>query len=284
MRRLRTTETATLVEWGLIGTEPLADNDGEDDTFSGFRERELRVLQRTNVKLARMLSRNKTKFRLFFAIDESVSSALDYDLDEGLVTYGSMQRALTEFGVPAHRLPKEDRSAVNVIFRGLGDGFNQRDNLPPTPWIVIHWIAHGVMKTGTAADSAASYNAVQDTLTDAISSLYGIYTPRGNEGINIKDDAGRDFMHSAFTFRSARKRMLRSWWEGIHELFAEWLSTGSVRWKTPAQEIGRKPNKGFLCCEPRDEYIGEIMDDMVKKLGRAFENVLADAKGSWYVV
>ena len=290
MRRVRTIETATLVEWGLIGTEPMADSDVED-TFSGFRERELRVLEKTNVKLARMLSRNKTKFRLFFALDESIAAALDNELEEGPARYSEIRRVVAEWGNSPDAIPKHDGNAVNVILRGMGDAFDDRDNLPPTPWIVIHWIAHGVLKTGATPgrlSDTPAYAAVEDAIGEAIEMLYGVWLgplsgvggPKSSEMAEL----ATKFIHSVFTFRSARKGILRNFWEGVHEAFTEWLTTGRIKVRQPPDELKAGRTHAGIGYDQKDSYVGEVMDDMLKALDKAFENVLADAKGKWYLV
>lgn len=265
-----TAEKAKLELWDFIGKP---EDEYSDESWTGYSKREMRVLQNTNVKLARMLSRSKIKFRIFFILDPQAGVDISKWEGEGPVKYSRVSRELKRNKLP---VPAKDPSSINVLLSGMGESFKEKENLPPTPWIIIHWIAHGVMKkhaTG-AFMSNDDYNFIKHDFTDTLGYIYT--SPYVNR---IDDDRILDFMHSAFQFRSARKRMIRNIYEGMHDLMAEYIIRGDIR-------VGPLPDKmGDLSLLKGEETIvKDTMDNLMSKLKERFDEQLKAAKGRWYII
>ena len=131
-------EAAKLTGWDIIGNPEDIDEkyegSWEDYPFHGYSKRELRVLQQTNVKLARMLAKTRHRFRLYFLLDHDAGEVMDDEVSEGPIKYSRLAGYLSGAGVTP---PEKDNASINIVMRGFGGAFMERENLPPTPWIVV---------------------------------------------------------------------------------------------------------------------------------------------------
>ena len=228
-----TAERAKLTLWDYIGDPdrsgmPDEFEEDEDGVWTGYSKRELRVIQGTNVKLARMLSKSKLKFRIFFVLDTDAADYLS-EYSEGCINYSQLKMDLLRYKL---NVPKKGADSINVVLRGMGTAFKERENLPPTPWIVIHWIAHGVMKDDN--DNSRYYTEIQNDVNDLLYAMYGIEPHK-----RLGPEYATEFFKHIFTFRSARKRLIRNIPEGAHDAMVEYITRGDIRYKKPPPKLGK---------------------------------------------
>ena len=275
-------EAAKLVGWEILGDPEGLDEkyegDLEDNPLFGYSKREFMVLQKTNVKLARMLAKTEHRFRLYFLLDYDAGFELD-DEPEGPINYSRLVKYLEEAGIDP---PEKDSTSINIVMRGLGGALVEKENLPPTPWIIVHWIAHAVSKDSDGYNRAGHwmYRNLKDTVNDVIDGVYG------TRGL----DQSKEFLEKLFQFRSARKRQVRNFYEALHDAFTEYLTTGDIRvgdmplsikqHPLHGEDPPRRPKKGSM-----DEiYLNGVVEDMVDEFKAVFEQRLDSAEGKWYVV
>lgn len=264
-----TAEKAKLQLWDFIGKP----EDPDEESWTGYSEREIRVLQNTNVKLSRMLSRSKTKFRIFFVLDQQAGVDISKWEGEGPVPYSRVSRELKSNDL---EVPENDRTSVNVLLTGMGEAFREKENLPPTPWIIVHWIAHGIMKTGGAGTPGRT-SVYDHIFLDFKDTLGYIYV--SDDFALIDDKTILDFMHGIFQFRSARKRQLRNVYEGMHDALTEYIIRGDIRTNKPPADLD-----DLSLLKDEDVIVDNAMDDLMDKLKMHFDKRLAKAKGRWFVI
>ena len=264
-----TVEKAKLKLWDYLGFEDgvfdsWGDGDPYDGPLSGYSKRELKVIQSTNVKLARMLSRSKHDFRVFFLLEEDIENEFDDYRESGPVPFSNVASILKSMGLA---VPRNSSRSVNVILTGLGQAFTDKGNLPPTPWIVVHWIAHGVLKT--SHNSAKDYEPmdwmfygvlchVRDTRGEH-GRRPGVHAPRLQVPVGPEKAAARHV-------RGHPRRH-----DGVHH------ERQAADRKAPAKLGGKEIGV--------DEHeAGYYMEDLAAGLTDKFDERLDQAKGMWYVV
>ena len=277
---------ARLKSWDFIGTkedfEPVADDGG--DVNRGWRQKDLQLLEKRNLDVRKMLSKSPFDFSLYFVLDKEVNAVMrKWGPSEAPLREEhkrGIREDLSSLG-GGHDLP-EDRSAINVVLTGMGNTFGKEDNLPPTPWIVVHWIAHGVMKTKGGgnfleADRYDTYNKAWEILADAYADAAVGVDRRDVKSPFVfvpgwksykKEMLG--FMHRALTFRAARKGLGRDPWELLHDLLAQYIVKGRV--KTNAELGG-----SFQWNSAGRKRFESRMEDL-------FDMALKSAKGKTFVV
>lgn len=151
---------------------------------------------------------------------------------------------------------------VNVIFTN-NDGDERK---AMTAWMMAHRIAHACARytnngRGRSIREFPSYGEAANTIASTTATImgeYGIqnYPDRdekltGLDGSGYRSDSERQktrhhqqvmlkFFQSVCTFKSARDNNIRDWFEILHELFAQYITTGKIKFNPPPKSFGSK--------------------------------------------
>ena len=242
--------TAKLKSWDVLGNKAIDDINPQYYLDGGWRQKDLDVLYKDNLRLKRYLDKSKIPFNLYFTAykDEAQIRRIE-KFEEGPVKYKYAKIVIPD-------LPAKDDSAINIILRGMGNLVGKEGNLPPTPWIAVHWIAHGIMKSRGLDNKI--YGKLEDVLVDMVDLDDSGY-------IHKREQSKIDFMHDVFTFRAARKDKIRNMYEGWHDLMAQYIITGKIKLNNRQAEIWGTDVEQFT------QHVEHVFKKAIKKaIGRYF--------------
>lgn len=179
---------------------------------------------------------------------------------------------------------------ITVIFtNNKGD-----QRIPLTGWMMAHRIAHAAARiNGVAAGNRGQYKEASNTLIRAFSEIMEIYgasnVPDSDSKMTYSFDFERGnlrtkqlmmkswFQHVA-TFRSARKSIIRDWFEVLNELVAQYLTTGKIKFNKPPRSFKYNGGKNWASIRGNEEYTEAC--EMVDGLSRTMEYMIDDIFGT----
>ena len=297
-------EHAKLEEWKLIGDEDqlfVQEHDvkpykkglpGRRVTqFRGFSRTDLNVLKRTKPKLEKVLNRVPWKFRLYFFLEPTSRHRPLRDLisiSEGPITRRTAFKAFDLVNFP---VPGKWNDSINVLIQG--SFFNQAAagrNMPPTSWVIVHWIGHVVLKAGSDNLGNAYYLAFHRLLTTIYEGRWWPLSPIKDGTLmrfdvpTIRNMVGSShIIESMFSFRSARERNVRTFFEGVYEIFSHYIHQ-----KGQIGELNPPPETifGGAAAEftRKDAKVEPALERFAKDMETAFERDLGKAVGEWFTV
>lgn len=178
---------------------------------------------------------------------------------------------------------------INVIF--TNNKAAQRH--PMTAWIIAHRLGHAFWSFDSKLNG---YQDARGQMLFYIGQLAGQYTTRslgpryetGRASYVEDPDHLRLFLalyHEIGTMKSARDRKIRNEFEFLHELFAQYIITGSLTFKPlpDAIKVGRTMFH-FKGTEVDRDYYNGILEDLAMTLGDYFQQALDASVGSIYVM
>jgi hypothetical protein len=146
---------------------------------------------------------------------------------------------------------------VNIIFtNNRGD-----EGRPMTAWMMAHRMAHafGRYASSHRGRQFPSYQESANTISWHLSIImdeYGVkdfpdnedkmtnsrsrYGETGGTSQRNKQMMMKHFFTQVCTFKSARDNNIRDWFEVLHELFAQYVTTGKVKFKPAPKSFGTK--------------------------------------------
>ena len=279
----------------------------------GWRLKDLNLIQKGKSKLEKLLSKSPMNFNIYFLLTPLERGDLPENKTESPLKWGKINKVLRRAGLDDD-IPK-DNSAVNIVLTGLGEEVGFADNLPPTPWIITHWIAHGVMKGDSDVlgvpdyeDNTGFIRHLNGLVIDYVMDMaknpwdeddepeeYDEWEERKNSGELYYYEAGDDasdgqatetafnFQKAAFTFRSARTGKLRNGYEGWYELMAQYIIEGKVRLKKNLDRDGMYFGEEYVDFD-KEKWKSSIRSEMKARLEMELELILSEAKGYYFIV
>ena len=143
---------------------------------------------------------------------------------------------------------------VNVIFtNNRGD-----QGKPMTAWMMAHRIAHSMARPEGRGNQFPSYKEAANTIAWHMSSImedgYGkqnyphdddrlnrTFLPNRDDGkVRVEQLMLKHFFTKVCTFKSARDNNLRDYFEVLNELFAQYVTTGKIKFNKAPQKFGTK--------------------------------------------
>ena len=257
----------------------------------GFTEADMRVLNRARAKITKVLDKVPWKFRLHFFLQPEFLAPRG-DLHNLVDTEGPIKtkEAQKMFWAYEEKWDKNWQNSINLIVRGAF--FNEAEsghNLPPTAWIIAHWIGHSLLK-GYEGRRLLFGEKYEWAFLDLLQNSYfdddrnmGSLRPRGSWTYDI----GKKVLEGMFTFRSARRGEIRNFYEGVHEMFALFLQRGGTLGK-----VGLPPEKVQLRRKSLTRYdeddpaaaLRQQVDDFKERVEKGFREDLNNAVGKWFMV
>ena len=178
----------------------------------------------------------------------------------------------------------QNEGEVNIIFTNNKGA--QRVNM--TPWIMAHRMGHAFARHNTSGRGLErqfqSYQEVVDTIGREFETIfrevYGIRSFKsGRTGPEDREDQllMKHLSHNIATFKSARDKSLRDYFELYNELFAQFVITGKVTFNE--LPISFKANKDII--HVRDQEAYEDLKDLGRleaTLEHHFDDMMSDAE------
>ena len=177
------------------------------------------------------------------------------------------------------------KDSIAVIFTNNSGS----ERLPMTPWIIGHRIGHAAARTKGGRDNYY-YLQVSNDIISAMKELGQFYsfnvgsTSERNIWMNRKDQLFIKNMFQAIgTFRSAREKILRDWFEGLNELIAQYLTTGKIAFnKAPSSlRVGRST---YYLKQNMQDDANELIEMLARDLTYSIESMFGTMIGGIYVM
>lgn len=276
--RSLTLELSKLKSWNIIGMDLIGD--GSKDTKERY-SKAISVVQKTNVKLKKYLSKLKVPVNIYFnfSIINSFSPGAGYK-----ASYKDISLTLKDYSLGDSKnyysSIKDDRSAINVIIASIKNSQFGGSMLPNTPWTTVHRMAHGML---SSFDGETKNYDILDELRSAYETdVYDIL----EEWIDRKgipralEDMGRSetFWGKLGTYGSARRRNVMNWYEAINEMMTQFIVTGG---KITVNPIFGKNGEIYLEYEDDlDKAEKQFLEDLKDKFG----DYIRASIGKWLIV
>lgn len=180
-------------------------------------------------------------------------------------------------------------NAVNLLFmNNTGD-----ERVPMTGWIMAHRFGHVVSRYGDFVYGTPSQRQFHD-FTDAREELLRVAAYILNDGFGLNAHQSRSnpiyqktlvsFYEQIGTMRSARTGQLRTEFEFIYELLAQYMLVGEIKFNPipTSFKVGRSM---VHFKEPDDiDYYNGMLEDLAESLGHMFLNLLNHCVGKILVM
>ena len=298
-------ELAKLREWKLAGgwegrseyyrLAPGGKWKKRDSKDERFPEKSHKVLQNAKSKLEKILSRSPYDFNIVFLRQGHKKPKKWHNITmrdsrtEGFIKTEKALKFLREEGVEIDSASW--RRSINFIMLGTGIG---SASLPPTPWIIVHWMTHALVAGFQGDDNDFSegirltresglYTALATVMADSYAGKDGDIDPfdiHEDDDYYWEDFFQHAFMPAVFTFRSARAKRLTTMQEGLQDLFTQYM------WNPPRKgiQLNRPPKTIEFDGDVYTRKSGaeDAFDAFKKEIESIFKGMLDNAVGKWY--
>lgn len=189
--------------------------------------------------------------------------------------------------------------SINVVF--TNNKGTQGVNM--TGWIMAHRIAHVLGRSGGhGRKQFYSYQEAANQLHRDVSAIMELYGRKnipttydkmagfGGYDSNSRTSTRRSqlsflhFMSKLCTFRSARENIVRDWFEILHELFAQYITTGEVSFNEPPAKFGTNQTGIYYLKQEDVEDASYMIDGLANTMEIMFDGLLSEAVGSVLVM
>jgi hypothetical protein len=194
-------------------------------------------------------------FNLYFIKSPKASQHVEY----GPITEEKLREFISDVDVsPIINASKANPESITIIFTN-NSGV---EKIPLTPWMIAHRISHSMYRSQFSYDSYNQLsNEYKHFLRQINSTLEGCYNIRG--GFFSRDEALVKLVNGLGTFRSARENKITRPFEFIHEVFAQYLTTGNIEFNSY--------NNDELCADQfKTEFESSIYYILNKCKGKMF--------------
>ena len=290
-------ELSKLAQWNIVGDEdkpyiPKGDKGGKRRPFGprdrfdnhGFTEEELRLINKTRPKLARILDRSPWNFRLHFFVLPYKKSKFGrkktyFVEDEREITLLDAKKAFSDYGEP---FPENWKDSINIIMTGsfFNEGTGGR-NMAPTPWIVMHNMAHGLKHQGYFQEYQRAFNFL-------FQQVYQGYLQQKDRRVSNMVRFSR-VVETMFDFKSARQGRLRNFSEAMYEIFTSFMHNGGKLkgLNLPPAAIKTRSRTLYLHEDMNGELALDYIEDRVGefkwRMEEASRESLNKSVGKWFV-
>jgi hypothetical protein len=264
---------------------------GDWSRNSSFRhEQDRKLLQNPKAvqKIKNMWSNTPVSFNIMLVNSPEANRFME----EGAVTIEWLQ---TNMPKTLAEIELAD-SSINVIFtNNKGD-----QRVPMTGWIMAHRLSHafsrydfGVMRGSQRQfpDFQEARSYILQTFSMVIRMLYHQNFPElgsSRDDFRITAEQDRLFVnlfHKVGTFKSARDGKIRNEMEFTHECFAQYITTGRVRFNPlPAHIKSGRSHLSLKGSEFDVEYYNQSLTDCAEYLEEQFNQLLHRAVGKILVM
>jgi hypothetical protein len=268
---------------------------GNFDKNSSFRhpeDRKIVTSPKAVAKLHKKFANNEFDFGMFFVNSPEANRHTEVGRVDAAWMEQNMPKAWTEIA------PNVNPNSINIVFTNNKGS----ERYPMTPWIIAHRLGHVFYAAGRRSPGAVLWAEAEKTAneyTESLLKLFGVTSPRsrgygGGYGGYGRDDYKqtqaydqykRRLYHGIGTMKSARDNNLRNPHEFLHEMLAQYLTTGSIKFQPINQIID-----GYAWGKPqyrgtRDaEEVAHLLQSFENDMNYHIENILHQAVGSLFVM
>ncbi len=204
---------------------------------------------------------------------------------------GEVDRAWLESNMPKtvnELLPLLKPDEVNIIYTNNSGA----ERVPMTGWVAAHRYGHVLFRKSFGKTMSYYYSESATTLSRYIGDLASQYSiglngiGRGDRDLNaLLSTTTRNLMRAICTFKSARDGNLRTSFEALHELFAQYIITGKITFNDIPKMVKVGNAKHYYGGE--DDYDHDnraIQQDLAYELQQYFETAIHQSVGKIYVM
>jgi len=188
-------------------------------------------------------------------------------------------------------------NAITIIFNGNYGS----EKIPMTPWIVAHRIGHAFSRReqgfGWNYQMKSYGNMIGEIETTTYSILHDFYEmpipmPSSSRGYFVERDsllrnALKNFYQEIGTFKSARDKNLREYFEFYNELVAQYVMIGEVRFNPLPRTLkvgnryGRRTYRGYSSDRT---YYDRILETMELSITSTLDDLFNEAVGKIFIM
>lgn len=264
-------------------------NFDKNSSFRNPRDRHLITNQPTIDYVKRKFSNNNTNFNLTFVN----SPKANRHTEVGMV---SPEWILENLGQEVHDAvmsSTDTDDSVNVVFTNN----KGTQGKPMTAWIMAHRIAHVLARPSRnyRGKQFQSYTEAANILHSYASEIMELYgrknIPTTWDKMAYRNGYGSDrpsqlsflhFMTKLCTFRSARENVVRDWFEILHELFAQYITTGKITFNAAPKWFGTNQTGKFYLKD--EQEANDLINQLSGALEEYFDELLREATGTFLVM
>lgn len=272
----------------LLSEAPISDYQtfGDFDRSSSFRDKRDRHL----VTNPNAIKRTKSKFLNtdhelnFYFVN---SPAANRHTEVGLVELDWVRENIGDEVADAIEPVQHD--GINFVFTNNKGA----ERFMMTPWIMAHRMAHSLQRMDFGIRSRYQNEQFRSAHELLVSSLlhileYGYNVrslPDDIKGVETNRRAQlilKHFAQQVCTFRSARDGKIRDWFEVVNEMFAQWATTGEIKFNTPPIMIKLGMAGTARLTDQSD--VTDLLDMLGRDMDTLFDDALSVAYGHIYVM
>jgi hypothetical protein len=226
-------------------------------------------------------------------------SRTDYDFDMTFVNKPGLRKYMFEGEVSEEFVREKLKLITPEEFKVNEDAINliyvtNTDNVMLTAWMMAHRLSHTISYFKTQQTN----HAIRETIASLYSSLFSAYesvnmekpktyrSPWSSQSVHIMqpfDKPKLNFWSSILTMKSGREHKIANLNELIHELFAQYIINGKIKFNRPDFIYGKRKIKIFLNQEKREELHNKL-DILENELSYYFDNILSSMVGNIYII
>lgn len=247
-----------------------------DKARSFHSKRDRRILQhpRAIEMVRKKFGNTDYDFNFYFVNTEEAKNHTEV----GLVPFEWLEKNLGKEVSDAVR-KNLDKDHINVVFtNNRGD-----EKVPLTAWMMAHRLGHALARKDGKADVRGQYQYASNHLMSQVSSMMDAY---GIEKFPDRDQkmwsnrthqlAMINFFQSVCTFRSAREKKIRNWFEVLNELIAQYLTTGTIKFNKAPQCFGSNAfGRNGRHCTKDLEDVNDILEMLGRDMGMLIDDILS---------
>lgn len=180
-----------------------------------------------------------------------------------------------------------DNDGINIVFTNNKGA--ERKNM--TAWIIAHRIGHALARSNYSR-SNQYYLQVSDFLISSTSTLLGFYGvqgfPESEKELNRETSRAQQLtmlhlFHELATFRSAREKKIRDWFEVLNELIAQYLTTGRIKFNPPPKTFGPRGRQRHLKQDDREDA-EHFVEMLASDLEMMIDDILSASMNKVFVM
>lgn len=157
------------------------------------------------------------------------------------------------------------------------------EKIPMTAWAIAHRLSHALRLESNFNKNF--YNSVIQDFKYLLEYAYNINVLKSDQNYLRDQSILKSLAHSVGTMRSARQKNLVTFNEFIHELVAQWITTGKIKFNSLPSKltIGRK-FVGTISSNYELEEWNNVLENFADKYESELKFVFSKLKGKIFVM
>lgn len=258
---------------------------GDFSKNSSFRDRRDRFLIKNpkTIELVKKKFDNTEHMFNFYFVN---SAKANKHTEDGLITLQALRDKLGD-EVADTVADKLDNDSINIVFTNNKGS----ERMPLTSWMMAHRIMHAMARENGMYKSYA-YTEASDALLDCVSDClqyYGVQdTVTKDRHMSSKNRKFQlimlQFFYQVATFKSARDKNIRDWFEILNELGAQYLTTGKIKFNQAPNIIELKGPKGFIYRCSDLEAVNDLLNSLENTMMYYIDIIMSNACNRIYLM